>query len=381
MNQAAVNIKRHTQALFLFFHHQQSHSTRPNYHHHQQSSTNQENMNSPSLHSVCSDPSLSPSSSWAAAVPASPSPPGSPCFFSITDRFYTKTFLLSAITGYPDHGYLTMVWDAQDQPSDFRPASWVHPHPMTVRNKHSLRIPASLLTPSQHDEHQRNDTDDDDDDDDESLELEAALAAKAWVEAEMVQRIFGVEVELLREEIRVETTFTVRADDQEEEEEEEWQEGEEQEEEPYHVEEEVAGWGKGARKRPREEYEQEEEYQYEQDESEYEQEESEYEGAEEEDEDTDQDEDEDAYGAAMEAQEIAPSPPTKRAKFAHPCVVPSCGKGYANKASLQRHVYNDHAVVSDLVVRRACRLLWGETFKGGRLGEVNRRYGEYQMQI
>jgi hypothetical protein len=38
-------------------------------------------------------------------------------------------------------------------------------------------------------------------------------------------------------------------------------------------------------------------------------------------------------------------------------------------------------VVSDLVVKLACRLLWAETFKGGRLGEVNRRYGEYPKGV
>jgi hypothetical protein len=60
-----------------------------------------------------------------------------------------------------------------------------------------------------------------------------------------------------------------------------------------------------------------------------------------------------------EIQVMPPSPPAKRAKFEYPCVVPSCDKGYKNKASLQRHVFNDHDRVSDLVARRACRLLWG----------------------
>jgi hypothetical protein len=132
------------------------------------------------------------------------------------------------------------------------------------------------------------------------------------------------------------------------------------------------GWGKGARKRTRAEFEEDEED--EEDEEEYSEEESEYEEEEhdEDDDDEEQEEEDDFVEPAM-----PPSPPAKRAKFAHPCVVPSCDKGYANKASLQRHVFNDHARVSDPAVMRACRLLWGETFKGGRLGEVNGRYGEY----
>jgi hypothetical protein len=79
-----------------------------------------------------------------------------------------------------------------------------------------------------------------------------------------------------------------------------------------------------------------------------------------------------------EAVEQLPSPPTERAKFKFPCVVPSCDKGYKNKASLQRHVFERHGRVSDPVAKRACRLLWGETFKRGRLEEMNRRYGEYE---
>jgi hypothetical protein len=77
-----------------------------------------------------------------------------------------------------------------------------------------------------------------------------------------------------------------------------------------------------------------------------------------------------------EAVEQLPSPPTKRAKFKFPCVVRSCDKGYKNKANLQRHVFERHDRVSDPVAKRACRLLWGETFKRGRLEEINRRYGE-----
>jgi hypothetical protein len=63
---------------------------------------------------------------------ASPSPP---CFFVRTPGYYKKTFPLSAITGHPDHGFLTMVWAASDRASDWRPVSAVHPHPLTVRNQ------------------------------------------------------------------------------------------------------------------------------------------------------------------------------------------------------------------------------------------------------
>jgi hypothetical protein len=248
--------------------------------------------------------------------------------------------------------------------------------------------------------------DDHNHDDDETPDLETAKAVYAYLEADMVNQIFAAEAKLLREEIRVETTFTVLADDDEpgdrpaddedayEEDqrysdmEDEWMEDEEEEEEQYsesddewmedtdkeeeddedeedeYVDEEdewveeVATRGKSARKRTRDQYEEDEETES---------------GG-----DEDQDEsDDDGDDTFVEEKAAAPSPPTKRAKFSHPCVVPLCGKGYANKASLQRHVFSGHVEVSDPVARRACRLLWGETFKGGRLGEVNRRYGDY----
>jgi hypothetical protein len=81
-----------------------------------------------------------------------------------------------------------------------------------------------------------------------------------------------------------------------------------------------------------------------------------------------------------EAVEQSPSPPAKRAKFEFPCVVPSCDRGYKSKASLQRHVFKSHDRVSDPVARKACRLLWGETFKG-RLATINRRYGRYPKGV
>jgi hypothetical protein len=241
-----------------------------------------------------------------------------------------------------------------------------------------------LLTHSQEEEHKRSGDDDDDnnedendDDNGESPELQAAIATMTWLEAMMVHRIFKLEAIILREEIRVETTWPVRADDEEddqpEEEEEYWEEqyweqaeeeysegqddyefneGDDEEQDDYESDErddeeveKLAGWGRGKRKRTRAQCE--------------------------------EDEDEDVE----EEQTMAPSPPTKRAKFEYPCVVPSCDRGYQNKASLQRHVYNDHVVVSDPVVKSACRLLWGETFKGDRLGEVNRRYGEYPKGV
>jgi hypothetical protein len=239
--------------------------------------------------------------------------------------------------------------------------------------------------------------DDHNHDDDETPDLQTAKAVYAYLEAEMVHRIFSVEAKLLREEIRVETTFTVRADDDEPDDkpaddddeedqryshmEDEWMADEEEEEEQYSETddewmedtdneeeddedegdewvEEVAARGKSARKRTRDQYEEDEET----------------ESGRDEDQDECDDDDDDTF---VEEKAAAPSPLTKRAKFAHPCVVPLCDKGYANKASLQRHVFSGHVEVSDPVARRACRLLWGETFKGGRLGEVNRRYGDY----
>jgi hypothetical protein len=348
----------------------------------------------------------------------------------MNNRYYKKTFLLRAITGHPDdHGYLTMVWAASDRPSEWRPASWVHKYPMNVRNK-PPHLSVFTANGSQVEEHMRSydadntNGDDDADDDDESPELQAAMAVFVSLEAEMVNRIFALEAKLLKEEIRVETTFTVRAEDdedtdepedkekeqnaqysdeeddwmedgdqsedevqeeaeeedeEEEEEEEEYSddddewmedadelEGEEDEEEEDYSDdadewmEEITWQGQGAHKRTRAQYEED-------DESEYERKEVQV---------GDEDEHEDD-GSVAEEQAMAPSPPTKRAKFAHPCVVPLCDKGYANKVSLQRHVFSGHTEVSDPVARRACRLLWGETFKGGRLGDINRRYGEY----
>jgi hypothetical protein len=207
------------------------------------------------------------------------------------------------------------------------------------------------------------------------------MAVKAWLEAQMVTQIFKLEARILREEIRVETTWPVPAEDEVDEmengvdEEMEYgvNENEDEDEDDEMGEEEMRVWSKGARKRTRDEYEEAEEEEELSDS--YSDEGSEYGGENEDDDDTEEEDEE-------EVEEVMPpSPPTKRAKFAHPCVVPSCDKGYANKASLQRHVFKDHDRVSDPVAKRACRLLWGETFKGGRMPEVNRRYGEYPKGV
>jgi hypothetical protein len=234
-------------------------------------------------------------------------------------------------------------------------------------------------------------SDEDDDDEAESPELQAAMAVKAMLEAEMVDQIFKLEAVLLREEIRVETTWPVR-DDPEEDNNKPVEEYGEQEEEEYEDEEEF-------------EDDEDEEEEYSEEEEEYEGEEDEDDEEEEYEEEEDEDDEDlelwaeeekaesgkgkrkrtrahcDEEEEDMEEQAMAPSPPAKRAKFEYPCVVPTCDRGYQNKASLQRHVYKDHVGVSDPVARRACRLLWGETFKGGRQGEVNRRYGEYPKGV
>jgi hypothetical protein len=245
---------------------------------------------------------------------------------------------------------------------------------------------------------------DDSDDEYESPELEAAMATKGWLEAQMVNKIFQLEAKILREELRVETTWPVpyKADEEHDEEghyeeEGDYHEGDVQDEADYDWEqedeeysendgeedetwvEEVTGGGMGARKRTRAEFEEEEEEEekpQDYSEDEYSEDESEYEGDDDEDEEDDYDEEEEEE-EDLEEPAMPPSPPTKRVKFAHPCVVPLCDKGYVNKASLQRHVFKDHVRVSDPVAKMACRLLWGETFKGDRLGEINRRYGEY----
>jgi hypothetical protein len=173
------------------------------------------------------------------------------------------------------------------------------------------------------------------------------MTVMAWLEAEMVHRLFKREIELLREEIRIAATWPVPANDDYEnfiyeQGGETWIRAKAQRGEEHRGG--VVAGDRGGQKRTRDNYE--------------------------EDEGT-------AEFKEEEIQVMPPFPPAKRAKFEYPCVVPSCDKGYKNKASLQRHVFHDHDRVSDLVARRACRLLWGETFKGGRLGEVNMRFGEY----
>jgi hypothetical protein len=100
----------------------------------------------PSLESYPTPPSLASSSS----PPMSPTSHsvGRPVFFSFTNRFYKKTFLLSDITGEPkDQGYLTMVWEAGDRPTEYRPVSWVHLHPLKVRIQvHPSSITANGFT-------------------------------------------------------------------------------------------------------------------------------------------------------------------------------------------------------------------------------------------
>jgi hypothetical protein len=233
------------------------------------------------------------------------------------------------------------------------------------------------------DQHDGSD-DDDDDDGDETPEMEAAMAIQGWLEAQMVNKIFKLEAKILCEELRVETTWPVpyKGDEEQHDEEEYYEQQEAYYEETDDEvaeawEQEADGRGKGARKRSRSEFEEGDDEPQEYSEDEYSEDESEYEQDDEDDDEDDYEEEKEEEEDLEEEQAMPPSPPTKRVKFAHPCVVPSCDKGYVNKASLQRHVFKDHDRVSDPVAQRACRLLWGETFKGGRLPEVNRRYGEY----
>jgi hypothetical protein len=242
---------------------------------------------------------------------------------------------LWTVTGYPDRGYLTMVWEASDQPSPKRLESWVHLRPPRVR-KPSTSSSSSLLTTIQEDD---NVDEDDEDDEDDNSEFRAIMAT---FERDRAIHKFKKEKKLHREEINSSIAYSnLEYEDEHE---------DDKEEREYYRElnlarkveawveavKEARPWGKGGRKRSRANYKEDD-----------------------------------------EEVEESPSPPTKRAKFEFPCVVPSCDRGYKNKAGLQRHVYNGHAVVSDPVARRACRLLWGETFRGGRMEEVNRRYGEY----
>jgi hypothetical protein len=82
-----------------------------------------------------SSPSSTPSSRRKSSPPMSPSSlSASPlCFFSITNRHYKTTFLLSALTGNSDDVYLTIIWKASALPSEYRPVSWVHCNPLKVR--------------------------------------------------------------------------------------------------------------------------------------------------------------------------------------------------------------------------------------------------------
>jgi hypothetical protein len=205
-----------------------------------------------------------------------------------------------------------------------------------------------LLITTQNDNNSDEDNNEESDDEDRDPELEAAMYAKNCLELELANHKFRAEARLLRHEIKEDIEY-----DEFEGYQEDYQEDHEanfsralmlaQRVEAWMDEvEEASPWGNGARKRSRA--------------------------------DVKGDENE-------EKEEGPPSPPTKRAKFEFPCVVPSCDKGYKNKACLQRHVYNGHVRVSDPVARRACRLLWGETFKGGRLEEINRRYGGYQEDV
>jgi hypothetical protein len=93
-----------------------------------------------------------PPSRWASSVSSSPSPNPALRFSADAIRFKIhRSFLLHShhhrsllhediplITRHPDPDYLTMVWEAGDRPSEYRPASWVYPHPLEVEREFFL---------------------------------------------------------------------------------------------------------------------------------------------------------------------------------------------------------------------------------------------------
>jgi hypothetical protein len=284
-------------------------------------------------------PAPPPASPIQSQSPPSPPPesPQSACFFSNKNGRYQKTYPLWAVTGQPVRGYLTMVWEASEQPSPKRLQSWVHLRPPRVRKPSTTS--SSLLTTAQ----ENDSSDDSDDNEEENPEFRAAMAT---LERDRAMHKFNEEKRILREEINESIAYSVLEYEDEYEADDDvkkyFRELKRAKRVEAWVEEvkEARPWGNGARKRSRPEYNE--------------------------------------NGREVEEP---PSPPTKRAKFEFPCVVPSCDRGYKNKAGLQRHVYNGHVEVSDPAARRACRLLWGETFKGGRLEEINRRYGGYPAGV
>jgi hypothetical protein len=84
------------------------------------------------------------------------------------------------------------------------------------RQEKPFTLPKSLLTASQADntgdDDNHDSSQDDEDDEDETPEVQAAMAVKAWLEAQMIHQIFKLEVRMLREEIRFETTWPVPYD-------------------------------------------------------------------------------------------------------------------------------------------------------------------------
>jgi hypothetical protein len=58
---------------------------------------------------------------------------GFAAFFSVRRILQRSPHRLEEITGEPDLGYLTMVWEVGDRPSEWRPTFWIHDHPLEAR--------------------------------------------------------------------------------------------------------------------------------------------------------------------------------------------------------------------------------------------------------
>jgi hypothetical protein len=59
--------------------------------------------------------------------------PGRNYFYTVKNGRHIKTFTLEAITGLPEDGYITIVWDSNERPAPERLLSWLHFNPPNVR--------------------------------------------------------------------------------------------------------------------------------------------------------------------------------------------------------------------------------------------------------
>ncbi|KAA8911636.1 hypothetical protein FN846DRAFT_916984 [Sphaerosporella brunnea] len=290
---------------------------------------------------------------------------------------YQKTYRLSDVTGDAVEGYITLLWVASDLECFQKVFSWTHLDP--------------LINTSQAQEQARNCGGEPSVDDEESEEHMALMAVKAWKEAEMAECMFSEELERQRNSRQVEFPIAEEAESYETEMDSDSEMGSESEdtqtqtshEYHYNSHDQYNTIAHTSRQgglqqvhSPQDPFRGQtnlpststEEYETESGDSDLE----------ESDEDVDPN-----WGKGPNKRTHAvvspPTRPSKRANVQHdyPCVVPSCDKGYANKASLQRHVLAAHDRVTDPVVRLECRRLWAAKFKGGRMEEIEGRYGPW----